>query len=163
MFDFLRSDSSKADQFSKAMQFYSAGVPGYSETHLVQGYDWHALDAGTVVDVGGGGGHVSEALCKAYPQLNIVVEDLPNVIAAAKPSPDHRIRFRAHDFFSPQPVIAADAYLFRWVFHDWPDHYVVRILQAQVPALRHGSRIIVNESLSPGPRSLPLSLDRTIR
>ncbi|KAI1377941.1 putative O-methyltransferase [Hypoxylon crocopeplum] len=163
MFDFLRTQPSKADQFSKAMRFYSAGVPGYSESHLVAGYDWDALGAGTVVDVGGADGHVSRALSKAHPRLNMVVEDLPDVVAAAEQaSPADRVQYRAYDFFSTQPVAGADAYLFRWVFHDWPDHYVVRILRAQVPALRKGARILVNESLSPPPGSLPLTLERNI-
>ncbi|KAI1084253.1 putative O-methyltransferase [Whalleya microplaca] len=164
MFDFLRTQPSQADQFSKAMRFYSAGVPGYSESHLVTGYDWDALGAGTVVDVGGGDGHVSRALSKAHPRLNMVVEDLPDVVAAAEQaSPANRVLYQAYDFFLTQPVAGADVYLFRWVFHDWPDHYVVRILRAQVPALRKGARILVNESLSSPPGSLPLTLERTIR
>lgn len=163
MFDFLRTQPSKADQFSKAMRFYSAGVPGYSESHLVEGYNWDSLGAGIVVDVGGADGHVSRALSKAHLRLNMVVEDLPDVVAAAEQaSPTNRVRYQAYDFFSTQPVAAADVYLFRWVFHDWPDHYVVRILRAQVPALRKGARILVNESLSPPPGSLPLTLERTI-
>jgi hypothetical protein len=164
MFDFLRTQPSKADQFSRAMRFYSAGVPGYSELHLIEGYDWGALGAGTVVDVGGADGHVSRALSKAHPQLDLVVEDLPDVVAAAAEhaSLAPRVRFQAHDFFTPQPVAAADAYLFRWVFHDRPDHYVVRILRAQAPALHQGARVLVNESLSPSPGSLPLSLERSI-
>ncbi|KAI0405664.1 putative O-methyltransferase [Xylaria palmicola] len=169
MFDFLRTQPAKAEQFSKAMRFYSAGVPGYSESHLVEGYDWGALGAGTVVDVGGADGHVSRALSRSHPRLKMVVEDLPDVVAAAEQveqaeqaSPTNGIRYQAHDFFSPQPVAGADIYLFRWVFHDWPDHYVVRILRAQVPALRKGARILVNESLSPRPGSLPLTLERTI-
>ena len=147
------------------MRFYSAGVPGYSVSFLIEGYNWADLGAGTVVDVGGGNGYVSGALSKSYPQLNIVVEDLPDVVAAAAEAtpPNQYLRYQAYNFFAPQPLVAADAYLFRWVFHDWPDHYVVRILRAQVPALRKGARILVNESLSPHPGSLPLSLERTIR
>jgi hypothetical protein len=166
MFDFLRTHPDKADQFTKAMHFYSTGVPGYSEEHLVKGYDWETLGRGTVVDVGGADGHVCRALSKAYPQLSLVVEDLPDVVAAAQTQrlpTMQSIRYEAYDFFSPQTVAAADVYLFRWVFHDWPDHFVIRILRAQVPALRKGSRILVNESLSPPPGTLPLSLERTIR
>ena len=48
MFDFLRTNPSKADQFSKAMRFYSAGVPGYSESLGVKGYDWDALGAASL-------------------------------------------------------------------------------------------------------------------
>ncbi|KAI1455388.1 putative O-methyltransferase [Annulohypoxylon moriforme] len=164
MFDYLRTQPSKAEQFSKAMRFYSAGVPGYSESHLVTGYNWDIFGEGTVVDVGGADGHVSRALSKAHPRLNFVVEDMPDVVSAAEQAspPMERVRYLPHDFFSPQPVAGADAYLFRWVFHDWPDHYVVRILREQVPALHKGARILVNESLSTPPRSLPLTLARTI-
>lgn len=161
MFEFLRTAPSKADQFSKAMRFYSAGVPGYAVSNLVEGYDWGSLGAGTVVDVGGADGYVSRALRNAHPRLNMVVEDLPDIVVAAEQAwPTDGVRYQAYDFFSAQPVAAADAYLFRWVFHDWPDHYVVRILQAQVPALRKGARVVVNESLSAPPGSLPLTLER---
>ncbi|XXG94396.1 hypothetical protein Hte_000651 [Hypoxylon texense] len=160
MFGYMRAHPSKAEQFSKAMRFFSAGEPGSSESYLVAGYDWAGLGPGTVVDVGGADGYISRALSRAHPRLRMIVEDLPDVVAAA--SPAERVRYQEYDFFSPQPVAGADAYLFRWVFHDWPDHYVVRILRAQVPALSKGSRIIVNESLSPPPGSLPLTLERTV-
>ncbi|KAI0521562.1 putative O-methyltransferase [Xylaria bambusicola] len=163
MFDYLRTHPLKADQFSKAMRFYSAGVPGYSESLLVEGYDWESLGAVTVVDVGGADGYVSRALSKAHPKLNMVVEDLPDIVDAAdRVGSTDRIRYQAYDFFSTQPIAGADIYLFRWVFHDWPDHYVIQILRAQVPALHQGSRIVVNESLSVPPRSLPLTLRRDI-
>ncbi|KAI0190767.1 S-adenosyl-L-methionine-dependent methyltransferase [Xylaria flabelliformis] len=162
MFDFLRSQPLKADQFSKAMRFYAGGVPGYSESHLVEGYPWDSLGTGTVVDVGGADGHVGRALSKTDRNLSVVVEDLPDVVAAASQMATDRVRYQAYDFFSPQPVVGADVYLFRWVFHDWPDHWIVRILRAQVPALRKGTRIVVNESLSPPRGSLPLTLERNI-
>ncbi|KAK8064600.1 hypothetical protein PG994_007238 [Apiospora phragmitis] len=119
MFDYLGTQPSKAEQFSKAMRFYSAVVPGYAESHLVEGYDWASLGTGTVVDVGGADGYVSRALSKAHPRLNLVVEDLPDVVEAAagkqqQPMPtDCRIRYKAYNFFSPQPVASADVYLFR--------------------------------------------------
>ncbi|KAI0436031.1 putative O-methyltransferase [Xylaria telfairii] len=162
MFDFLRTQPSKANQFSKAMRCYTASEPGYSESYLLEGYDWDSLGEATVVDVGGADGHISKALSKAYPRLNMVVEDLPDVVAAAESAGStERVQYRAHDFFSTQPVMEADVYLFRWIFHDWPDHYVIRILQAQVPALRKGTKLIINESLNPPPGSLPLTLQRT--
>jgi hypothetical protein len=158
MYDYLRTEPIKAEQFSKAMEFYSASVPGYSESHLVKNYAWDTLGSGTVVDVGGADGYVSRAISEAHPQLYMVVEDLPGVVGTA--SPTQHVRFQAYDFFTTQPLVA-DVYLFRGIFHNWPDHYVVRILRAQVPALRIGARILVNESLSPQPGSLPLTLERT--
>ncbi|KAI0415221.1 hypothetical protein F5X98DRAFT_347318 [Xylaria grammica] len=66
------------------MRFYSVGVPGYPEYYPVEGYDWDSLGAGVVVDVGGADSHVSRALSKAHPRLNMVVENLLDVVAAAE-------------------------------------------------------------------------------
>jgi hypothetical protein len=119
MFDYLRRQPDKADQFSKGMRSFSAGVPEYSASYLIEGYDWDALGAATVVDVGGADGYISRALSETYPRLNMVVEDLPDVVAAAEQAPpSDRVRYQAHDFFFPQPIAAADIHLFRWVFHD---------------------------------------------
>ena len=94
-----------------------------------------------------------------------MVQDLPHVVETAMANisahDPGRVEFRAHDFFTPQPI-TADAYLFRWVLHDWPDAYVVRILQQLTSAIPKGAKIIVNESLCPELGSLPLSVERHI-
>jgi hypothetical protein len=167
MFEYLSANPEKADQFSKAMEFYAKNMPGFSESFLVNGYDWKSLRAGTLVDVGGSNGYVSKALADAFPELNIILEDLGEVIDAnnfathGEVAANARIKYLAYDFFTPQPVIA-DAYLFRWVFLDWPDHYVVRIIRNLVPALRRGARVIVNESLSPDSSLMSLSTKRNV-
>lgn len=33
-----------------------------------------------------------------------------------------------HDFFSPQPIRDASAYLLRFITHDWSDPYAIKIL-----------------------------------
>jgi hypothetical protein len=44
-------------------------------------YPWASLPRDTVFcDVGGNNGHVSISLLKAFPQLKIVVQDLPAVV-----------------------------------------------------------------------------------
>lgn len=44
-------------------------------------YPWASLPQDTVFcDVGGNNGHVSISLLKAFPQLKIVVQDLPAVV-----------------------------------------------------------------------------------
>ena len=52
----------------------------------------------------------------------------------------------AHDFFQDQPCIA-DAYLLRYVFHNWIDKDCTRILKALHPALRDGTKLFVIELL----------------
>ncbi|KAL8950913.1 MAG: hypothetical protein Q9222_003079 [Ikaeria aurantiellina] len=168
MFQYLKSRPDKAEQFARAMKFYTGSVRGNSESFLVEGYPWDSLgDGATVIDVGGSDGHVSLSLARRYPQIRFVIQDLPDVIesAANQKPPDmdrETIGFVPHDFFTPQ-ILTADVYLFRWVFHDWPDKYVIDILRQTIPALKKGAKIIVNESLCPEPGSLPLSMERTVR
>lgn len=76
------------------------------------------------------------------------MQDLPEVIERAPEVADgSNVSFMAHDFFVPQSVTGADAYLFRWILHNWSDKYCVRILRALVPALKPGARIILNEHI----------------
>lgn len=68
----------------------------------------------------------------------------------------------AHDFFTPQPI-KADMYFFRWIFHNWSDAYCVRILQALIPGLKPGAKVIVSEAVMPGPDGRPKKMEAMIR
>lgn len=59
-----------------------------------------------------------------------------------------RVIFQAHDFFTPQPI-KADVYIVKQIFHDWPDKYVVKILENLAPHLKSGSRLVMFESVFP--------------
>ena len=61
-----------------------------------------------------------------------------------------RIRFQTHDFFQPQPVHGADVYLLRHVLHDWSNKYARKILQALIPALKPGAKVVLNDRIIPG-------------
>lgn len=53
--------------------------------NLSEGFDWATVPKnGLVVDVGGGTGHVSLEIAKAFPGLNFVIEDRPIVINSTK-------------------------------------------------------------------------------
>ncbi len=62
------------------------------------------------------------------------------------------IQFQKYDFFTPQVVMGADVYLYRWIFHNWGDDESVKILQATIPALKPGAKILINDGclLTPG-------------
>ncbi|UNI13379.1 hypothetical protein JDV02_000128 [Purpureocillium takamizusanense] len=114
------------------------------ESTLAESFDWKALGNATIVDLGGSGGHDSFALAQRFPNLNIVVEDLPHAESVFhRHRPDalkDRVNFKAHDFFNAQPV-EADIFLIKLILHDWPDEECVKILKALVPALRPGSKV----------------------
>lgn len=133
----------------------------------MKGYRWASLGDATVVDVGGSEGKYSVALAQAFPDLNFIVQDLPEVVKAveSKPRPTEvsdRISFMPHSMFEQQPV-TADIYLFRWIFHDWPDKYVVKILSQLVPAMKTGARVIISEVILPEPNTLSLLQEKKVR
>ncbi|MCJ1397470.1 hypothetical protein MMC11_000663 [Xylographa trunciseda] len=155
-----------AKRFGESMTAMIANNPSFDAKHIHQSYDWSGLKDGLVVDVGGGHGSIAFSLAKAFPSLRFIVQDLPTTVDGADaliPTElSGRIKFMAHDFFTTQPV-TADAYLFRWIFHNWSDKYGVLILQALVPALKPGTRILVQDGCLPEPGAIPQWIERDLR
>ncbi|KAM7215889.1 S-adenosyl-L-methionine-dependent methyltransferase [Rhypophila decipiens] len=153
-FDFL---SQKENQWLSDR--YNSSVKGYGEAamsgldQVVAGYPWGELGDKTVVDMGGNQGDVAIAIARAHPRLKFIVQDkagmrTPESIGTVPPELADRVKLTAHDMLEPQPVVA-DVYFFRIVFHCFSDKYCVKILQALVPALGKGSRVIINDGAMP--------------
>lgn len=75
-------------------------------------------DASALVDVGGSMGQLLNEFRTDVPEYTgkLILQDLSSVIemAEAQPIPlDKRIELQAHDFFTPQPVRGARAYILR--------------------------------------------------
>ncbi|TGO84974.1 hypothetical protein BPOR_0444g00010 [Botrytis porri] len=123
-FEYMGDHPTRAKQFAGAMKAFNAIDSGHSPVFLAQGYSWDSIN-GTVVDVGGSKGYISILLSKSFPMLHFIVQDLPKFIGGAKSKLDasiaDRVKFQGRVFFTSQTV-AADAYLFRWIFHNWPDN-----------------------------------------
>lgn len=125
--------------------------PEFDLSYATDYYDWGSLGEAQVVDVGGAKGHFALALADRYKNLHVVVQDMANVVENADAGdPDDRVRFMAHDLMDRQTV-HGDAFFFRWVFHNWSDQYCIRILRAQIPALKPNARLIVQEAIMPEP------------
>ncbi|KAI1372798.1 S-adenosyl-L-methionine-dependent methyltransferase [Hypoxylon crocopeplum] len=144
-------ESMKADRYARAM----AGMAKrrqLSVEHLVAGFDWAALPSGsTIVDVGGGSGHCSKAIALCNPTLKFMVQD-SNTALAEEMDTDIggcQIEFMGYDFFKPQTV-GGDVYLLRRILHHHSDKDAVRILQAQLGAVRKkpGARIVVMDNIA---------------
>ena len=138
------------------MSAYASRIP---LAPLFANYDWASLGSATIVDVGGGYGPVSIGLAQKSPDARFIVQDFADVVAE---DPKHvpaeisdRVSFMAYDMMNPQPVQGADVYFFRAIFHNWTDHYCVKILKNHVPAMRKGARLLINDSCLHEPGSLP--------
>ena len=160
----LEENPLKHKRYDSAMGAFTTDR-SFNLGHVSKGYDWNSLGKATIVDVGGGIGTVSKELAKTYPELTFIVEDQPDVIVNAVIPDDlkDRIMFIAHDFFKEQPVKDADVYFIRRVFMEWPDDKVVLILQALIPALKAGARVLVQESYVPDPGVCSLWQERRFR
>ncbi|TPX18779.1 uncharacterized protein E0L32_011528 [Thyridium curvatum] len=158
-FDYLAQEPDLRKKFATYMKNVTSSE-GTKIDHLLNGFDWAGLGSGTVVDVGGSNCHASLALANAFPQLHVVVQDLPetiamadNCLANATASVRNRISCQAHDFFQPQPVNGADVYLLRMILHDWADAEATQILKNLLPALaaNASSRLLIMDTVLPIP------------
>jgi hypothetical protein len=152
MFATFGKDPVRAKRMGKAMVSLTGGE-GYEVSHFVNNYDFSDINdkEGTFVDIGGSHGFVCVDLGKKWDKMKFVVQDLPKTVdSAPKPISDvetvaSRVKLEAHDFFKEQPVIGADVYYFRWIFHNYSTPYAVKLLKNLVPALKPGARVLIND------------------
>ncbi|KAH8194549.1 hypothetical protein TruAng_011284 [Truncatella angustata] len=133
-------------------------------------FPWTEI-SGSVIDIGGGSGHISIILARLYPHLKFIVQDETDDMLnqGQKLLTDDvrdRISFQKASFFEPQPVKGAAAYLIRQCTHNWADHDVVRMFRAVVPGLEGsapGTPLLINDIVLPEPGTLPLNWEREMR
>jgi len=80
----------------------------------------------TLVDVGGGIGHVAIAAAQKYPNLKCVVQDMGMVVSEGRDGlPEElkdRVEFQENDFFKGQPIGGLGVYYYlKHILHDHPD------------------------------------------
>ena len=150
----LADSPSRAKRFTDAMRFFSM-APGFEIRNIINAFDWATVGKGVVVDVGGSDGAVALELGKAFPSIQVIVQDLPQVINAARDTWNDKVlskvKFEFHDFFTKQKIIGADIYFLRMILHDWSDRYCLRILKNLIPALKTGTKILINDFCLPAP------------
>ncbi|KUI71081.1 6-hydroxytryprostatin B O-methyltransferase [Cytospora mali] len=122
--------------------------------------------AAHVVHIGGGPGHIAMALAKRHSNLRVTVQDMAQMMGPAEAGvPEElkrRVTFMPHDFFAPQTV-EVDVIYFRWSLRSWADKYCVLALQAQIPVLKPGARIIIQDIILPEPGTGPLWKEKNAR
>ena len=157
MFEYFEKvEPKRAERFGMAMD--SLSVPGgvLDSVHVLRSFDWASLGPATVVDIGGGRGHISRAIAEANQDLFFIVQDYAKTLAPGEEALPAGLRsrfdFMPHDFFTPQPERLSRGkvvFFMRLILHDWPNKYCVRILRNLIPALKDGSTILVNENVLP--------------
>ena len=125
--------------FNQAMRDLSAAI----SPAVAGSFDWGRFPV--IVDVGGGIGAQLSCILDAHPSCRGVLFDRPAVVAEAT---DSRIERVGGDFFKEVPV-RADAYLMRWILHDWSDDECVALLNNVRKVASPQARLMVVDSLIP--------------
>lgn len=143
-------------RFGDALNEYMSARSRW-ETDLVletlEPYDWSRFRH--VCDVGGGRGHLLSHVLDKYDHLDGTVLDLPGVVSEADKrwasalGVADRCEYRAGDMFEAVPE--ADAYLLKWILHDWDEDACGVILSNIHAASPPDARIFVIEAIVPGP------------
>ncbi|XP_060206413.1 trans-resveratrol di-O-methyltransferase-like [Lycium barbarum] len=96
----------------------------------------------SLVDVGGSTGTVAKAIADAFPQINCIVLDLPDVIEGLEGSKN--LSYVGGNMFKSIP--SADAILLKWILHDWNDEECIQILKKCKEAIQdkeNGGKVII--------------------
>ncbi|WP_206035554.1 methyltransferase [Roseomonas sp. HF4] len=104
---------------------------------------------GSVVDVGGGQGHLLRAILLAAPALRGVLFDQAQVVATAAPAfaadgLADRVEVVAGSFFDAVPA-QRDAYVMKAILHDWDGREAIEILRTCRRAMAASATLIVIE------------------
>lgn len=113
-------------------------------------YDFRPF--GTVVDVGGGRGALLSGLLEAHPAMHGVLFDQPHVVAGAHETA--RMRVVPGSFFERVPE-SGDAYVLKWIIHDWENEEAIAILRTCRRAMRPDAVLLLIERLLGAPNDDP--------
>ncbi len=102
----------------------------------------------TIADIGGGNGHLLQAVLEATPNAKGVLFDLPHVIEQASVIASSRLKLQAGSFFE-DALPVCDAYLMMQILHDWSDEESVKILKAIRRSAPPHAKLLLAEWLVP--------------
>jgi hypothetical protein len=121
----------------------------FTTAPLVAAYDYGQF--GTIADIGGSEGPLLAAILAANPGLRGILFDLPHVVVRAAPvlaaaGVADRCTVVSGDFFVSVPA-GADAYLIRYIIHDWDDERAMAILAQCHAVMAPGATLLLIEQV----------------
>jgi len=146
-FDYLAAHPDEGEIFNQAMNDMGQVVAAA----VAQSYDFSGI--GKIIDVGGGHGTLIAAILQKYPQMTGILLDSPNVAERARESIASagladRCEVVSADFFKSVPA-GCDAYLLRWIIHNWDHERAITILRNCRQAMGERGRLLLIESVIP--------------
>jgi O-methyltransferase/methyltransferase family protein len=146
-FDYLAAHPEEAEIFNQAMGDMGKVVAAA----VARSYDFNGI--GKIVDIGGGHGTLITAILQKYPQMTGILFDSPHTVERARDSVASagladRCEVVGGDFFKSVPA-GCDAYLLRWIIHNWDEERALTILRNCRQSMGARSRLLLIESVIP--------------
>ena len=113
---------------------------------ILSTYDFSTFK--TVADIGGGRGHLLQAVLNAAPNATGVLFDQPHVVKDLAGTASARFTLQGGDFFK-DALPVCDAYMIMQVIHDWNDRQAVEILSAIRRAAPAHAKLLLIEGIIP--------------
>jgi len=128
-----------------------SGVTAATNEEILAVYDFSSFK--TVVDVGGGHGGLVTSILNAHPKLKGILLDAPQVIEGTRSKIEaaglaDRCETVAGDFFKSVPA-GGDAYVMKWIIHDWDDKRAITILQNIRNRMQPNGKVIIVDCVVP--------------
>jgi ubiquinone/menaquinone biosynthesis C-methylase UbiE len=146
--EFWNKNPEHAEIFNKGMSNMTALI----EPALIAAYDFSPLKK--IIDIGGGRGTLLTSILRQNETATGVVFDLPHVIDLAKQDAataavGDRCQLVQGDFFK-SVTAGGDAYILKWILHDWNDEQCIAILSNCRKAISPNGKLLVIEAVLPG-------------
>ena len=141
------AQSSNAKTFDDAM----TGMTLAGNDAVLSSYDFSSIRK--IVDVGGGLGSLIASILKINPQMKGILFDAPPVIEGARRRIEaegiaDRCEVIAGDFFESVPS-GGDAYILKWIIHDWSDERAIAILRNCHRVMTEYGKLLLVEAVVP--------------
>jgi len=149
LFEYIGRNPEAAAIFDGAMTSISAG----EAPAILGAYDFSGVRR--LVDIGGGQGLLLRRILTAHPAMSGVLFDRPDAVEGvqttlAEEGLAQRCEVVAGDFFAAVPA-GADAYLLKYIIHDWDDEHSLAILRSCRQAMADDARLLLVETVVPPP------------
>lgn len=124
---------------------------GAAKGEIIKSYNFSGISK--LVDIGGGNGSLIASILIANPTMQGILFEQPSVIAEAKDLIEaekvkERCELVAGDFFDSVPS-SGDAYILRYIIHNWDDERAIAILKNCHRAMVENGKLLVIEQMIP--------------
>jgi hypothetical protein len=147
IWEFFAKNPENARLFNDSM----SGMTANTNEAILASYDFSTIRR--IVDVGGGHGGLITTILKANPGMTGVLFDSPSVVEGAtarleSAGLENRCQAVGGDFFKAVPA-GGDAYILKWIIHDWDEEKATSILRNIRNAITSDGKLLVVDVLIP--------------